>query len=93
MIKIYEFGAECFFMEPNHKKMYVTIERGNFQISFEKLDNMIKYYKTNNRIHKPIFLLLYIDYKNNKLKQNEWKYIETDYSTEFLNMIKTFEVW
>lgn len=90
MIKIYEFGSECYFIDKERKIMYLTLDNGNFKIQFDMLDEMISKYKTANRIHKPVFMLLYTDFKNNKITENKWKFIEVDYSTEFKTMIEQF---
>lgn len=41
----------------------------NKPITFNRMDELVKECKNINRIHKPIALLLYTDYKNGKINK------------------------
>lgn len=41
----------------------------NKPITFDRMDELVKECKNINRIHKPIALLLYTDYKNGKINK------------------------
>lgn len=41
----------------------------NKSITFDRMDELVKECKNINRIHKPIALLLYTDYKNGKINK------------------------
>ena len=70
MLKFRIFG-DIITLDTKEKTLQVNDGK---KISFERLDYLVKEFKGVNRIHKPIALLLYTDYKNGKINNyNEYK--------------------
>ena len=71
MIKKYRIFGDVITLNTEEKTLQVN---DNKKISFERLNEIVKECKNVNRMHKPIALLLYTDYKNGKL--NNYKECE-----------------
>ena len=67
------FGDDVILDIPN-KKMIINGK----EFTFEKMDEFVKMAKGANRMHKPMSLLLYTDYKNGKLKDWDVKLVESE---------------
>lgn len=63
-IRRFRILGELITLDFNKKTLQLY---GRKPIDFETLDLIVKEYKNINRIHKPIALLLYTDYKNGKI--------------------------
>ena len=70
MQKFKIFG-DIITLDKDNKTLQVN---NNKPITFKRLDEIIAETKHVNRIHKPVALLLYADYKNGKL--NNYKNME-----------------
>lgn len=64
MIKKFRIFGDVITLDTDNKTLQVN---DNKKISFERLNEIVKETKNVNRIHKPVALLLYTDYKNGKL--------------------------
>lgn len=64
MIKKFRIFGDLITLDTEAKTLQVN---DNKKISFERLDEIVKEMKNVNRMHKPVALLIYTDYKNGKL--------------------------
>ena len=72
----YDLYGDKVILDTNNKKMNINGK----DFSFEKMDEFSKMARGANRIHKPMSLLLYTDFKNGRL--NRWNQHKVNNSQE-----------
>ena len=93
--KIYNLMGQSYYVDRPKKVVYMSTDKGDFKVSFAYLDGQIKMYRGANRIHKPLYLLFYTDFKNNNL--SDYKYdvlddvLEPEKIIHFKETISKFE--
>jgi hypothetical protein len=79
-IKVYKFGVEQYIIDKKDEMMYCFFEDREYAVPFPIINDINKIFKNKNRLHKPLYLLFYNDWKNGNLKN--WKYEEVEYTEE-----------
>ena len=74
MIRKYKILWDEIILDDKRKTVQVN---GHKEVSFSRMDEISKELKNVNRIHKPVALLLYQDYKAGKLNKYQDCLIET----------------
>ncbi len=66
-VTTYNLFGDIVVLDTDNKKMIINDK----EFTFDKMNEYVKLSRGANRIHKPMALLLYTDYKNGKI--NKWK--------------------